>query len=127
MRGRLDVMGTHHPEVDRYLLALPKEQRTALRALREIVHETVPGVAETMDYRMPTFRAGDHVVCSLASQKHHMSLYICGEAVLAPFQDELSGLDCGSACVRFKSGAELNPELARRIIARAVELAAAAS
>ena len=116
-------MGIHHPEVDRYLLGLPSGQRKALRALRDIVHQTVPGVAETMDYLMPTFRSGDHIVCSLASQKHHMSLYICGDEVLEPFREELAGLDCGSACVRFRSGDEFNPELAKRIIARAVEVA----
>lgn len=116
-------MGTQNPEIDRYLITLPSSHRKALRALRAIVHQTVPGVSETMDYRMPTFRAGDHVICSLASQKHHITLYICGEAVLDPFREDLAGLDCGHACVRFRPDEEFSQDLAKRIIARAMEMA----
>jgi len=62
-------------EVDAYIQALPPDRSAALTALRNLVRETLPEARETMRYRMPTYEL-DEVVCSFASQKHYMSLYL---------------------------------------------------
>ena len=56
--------------VDAYLADLSE----ALTALRELTLETVPGVDESMQYRMPTYNLAGQSVCAMASQKRYMSL-----------------------------------------------------
>ncbi len=113
-------------EIDAYIAALENpDRRAALTRLRDVAHEAVPGVAESLDYSMPTFSKDGQVVCSLASQKHHMSLYTCGQVVLDAFAKELAGFNCGKGCVRFKKDADMPSGLAKRIIERAAEVAAA--
>lgn len=86
--------------VDAYLSALEPDRRAALEELRALVFETVPDVVETMRYRMPTYELGD-VVCSFASQKHYMSLYM-DVGLVEQHKEELKHLNVGKSCIRFK-------------------------
>lgn len=46
-------------EVEAYIQALPEHRRERLAALREAAHRTVPGLAESIEWKMPTFRKGE--------------------------------------------------------------------
>ena len=50
-------------------------RRIALAALRDLVRGTLPKATETIRYRVPTCEV-DEVICSFASQKQYMSLYL---------------------------------------------------
>jgi len=106
-------------EVEAYLSKLEPDRRAALEQIRSLVLATVPDVVETMRYRMPTFEL-EGMVCAVASQKHYMSLYV-DPALVAKYQEELQGLDCGKSCIRFKSIEKLSLDTVRRILEEAAQ------
>jgi uncharacterized protein YdhG (YjbR/CyaY superfamily) len=85
-----------------YFDRLPPDRRAALEAVRALIFQVVPDVVESMHYRMPTYeRPGGHVLCSMASQKHYMSLYM-DPRLVAQHKDALAHLSVGKSCIRFK-------------------------
>ena len=105
-------------EVDAYLSGLRTDRRAALEQLRALAFETVPDVVETMKYRMPTYELDD-VLCSFASQKHYMSLYMDVDLV-AKHKEALGHLDVGKSCIRFKRIEDLPLETVRQILVETV-------
>lgn len=109
--------------VDQYLASLPPERRTAIARLRDVVNARLPrGYEEVMQYGTiswivpasrlaETYNGQPLAVACLASQKHHMSLYLMavyGDAKLATwfkaaFKAAGKKLDMGKSCVRFKA------------------------
>jgi uncharacterized protein YdhG (YjbR/CyaY superfamily) len=108
------------PEVDAYLERLDPERRTALAEVRSLVLEAVPGVAETMKYRMPTYEYGGDTLCAFASQKRYMSLYL-EPRLVEKHSEELAGLDFGKSCIRFRRLEKLPLNTVRTILREAVE------
>lgn len=108
------------PEVDTYLSGLAPERRAALARLRSLVFEVVPDAMETIKYRMPTYLHQDHVICSFASQKRYMSLYI-DPATVDQHREELKGLDVGKSCIRFRSIDKLPLDTVRQMLNEVVE------
>jgi uncharacterized protein YdhG (YjbR/CyaY superfamily) len=105
-------------EVDTYFSDLEPDRQAALERVRELIFETVPGLSETMRYRMPTYEL-DEVVVALASQKNYMSLYMDTELV-EKYRSDLGHLNCGKSCVRFRKIDELPLETIQRIIEETV-------
>lgn len=103
-------------DIDAYLAKLSGEQHEALEALRDLIHATVPGLRETMKYKMPTFETTD-VVCSMAAQKHHMALYMCSPALVDTYRDKMAHLSVGKGCIRFKKLADLPLETIAELLA----------
>jgi uncharacterized protein YdhG (YjbR/CyaY superfamily) len=101
--------------VDAYLEVLAPERRAALATLRSLLHEVVPEAKETMRYGMPTYERDGEVLCSFASQKHYMSLYMDVELV-EQHADELAQLDVGKSCIRFKKLEQLPLDTVRAIL-----------
>ena len=112
-------MGDDTTQVDTYLSGLEPERRAALAALRLLVLDTVPGVVETMRYRMPTYEYKGGVVCAVASQKNYMSLYMDVDLV-ERHRDELAGLDVGKSCIRFRKLEKLPLDTVRTILQETV-------
>ena len=109
-----------NPEtVDAYLEGLPPERREALTRLRGLVRETVPQARETMQYGMPTYEYGGEVLCSMASQKQYMSLYMDVELV-AEHSGELAHLDVGKRSIRFRKLERLPEETVTAILRETV-------
>ena len=106
-------------EVDAYLGGLEPERRAALEQLRALVFETVPDAVETMRYRMPTYELDD-VVCSFASQKHYMSLYMDVD-LAEKHKGALKHLDVGKSCIRFKHIQDLPLDTVTQILKETVE------
>lgn len=106
--------------VDEYLENLAVDRKSALTELRELILTTVPEAAETLKYRMPTYEYADEVLCAFASQKHYMSLYMDTELVELHRQ-ELTGLDVGKSCIRFRKLEKLPPDIVRTILLETVE------
>ena len=101
--------------VDAYLEVLAPDRREALAALRSLVREVVPEAEETMRYRMPTYEKDGAVLCSFASQKRYMSLYMDAGQVEA-YRDQWAGLDVGKSCIRFKRLEQLPLDTVRAIL-----------
>ena len=153
--------------VDAYLAELPADRRHAVQAVRSVILANLDAEIEegmqygVIGYFVPhrVFPAGYHAdpkqplpFAALASQKHHLSLYLmglycgCGEGPGAPETPDArwfrqawaaSGkkLEMGKACVRFKHlddvpldviGQAIKRVTAQAFIARYVEARAAA-
>lgn len=116
--------------VAEYLAELPDDRRTAIEAVRKVILKNLgPGYEEGMSYGMigyyvphSLYPAGYHCdpkqpICfaGLASQKHHMSLYLMcvyGDEGHARWFREAwaktgKKLDMGKSCVRFKKVEDL--------------------
>lgn len=96
-------MGSRNGEVTTYIERCSPEHRHALAVLRDLAHESAPDAVETIRYKMPTFeRLDGGFVCSMASRKSYVSLYL-GQSAVEEHQDEFGALNTGRGCVRFKS------------------------
>ena len=108
--------------VDAYLEELPPERRAAIEAVRDVVRRNLPaGFEEGMAYGMiawyvplntfpDTYNGQPLGLAALASQKHHMSLYlnnVYGDPETerwfrARWATTGKRLDMGKSCVRFR-------------------------
>lgn len=116
--------------VAEYLNELPDDRRAAITKVRQVIRKNLPkGIAEGMQYGMigyfvphKIYPAGYHCdpkqplpFAGLASQKGHMSLYLCTlyqnpeleEWFKAKFAESGKKPDMGKGCVRFKKLADL--------------------
>jgi len=124
--------------VEQYLAELPPDRREAISAVRKVILENLPkGYVEMMQYGMigyaiplerypKTYNGQPLGIAALASQKHHMSVYL-NNVYSDPemekwFADEYrtSGkkLDMGKSCVRFKKLDDLPLDLIGKAVAR---------
>lgn len=106
--------------VDEYLESLEPRRRAALERLRNLVHEEVPGVSETMQYGMPYYEHNG-MLCAFASQKKYASFYVMNGEVVDQHRHLLNGFSVGKGCIRVKDGSELPEEVVRTLLRTAVE------
>lgn len=124
--------------VDEYLAELPDDRRESIEAVRSVILKKLPnGYEEGMQYGMigyfiplkrypDTYNGEALCLASLASQKHHMAVYLMNvygnPDVERWFMEEYkkSGkkLDMGKSCVRFKKLEDLPLELIGETIAK---------
>ena len=104
--------------VDAYLAGLEPGRRAALEQLRALVFATAPDAIKTMRYRLPTYEL-DGVLCSFASQKHYMSLYM-DVRLVEKHKAELEHLDVGKSCIRFKRIEDLPLDTVRQILVETI-------
>ena len=107
-------------DVAAYLAGLPDARRQVLTILRELILATVPGVKESMRYRMLTYDLGGRPVCAMASQKRYISLYL-DVPRLDAHREAFVGLDVGKSCVRFRRLDQLALDTVRTILRETVE------
>lgn len=130
-------MRSHAATVDEYLSSLPDDRRAAIAAVRQTILTHLPqGYEEAMNwgmiaYQVPletypdTYNGEPLMYAALASQKHHMAVYLTGiymsEDARREFEAayEATGkrLDVGKSCVRFKQLDDLPLELIGECIA----------
>lgn len=123
--------------VDDYLAALPDDRREALEEVRDVVLANLPdGYEEAMNwgmitYQVPlaiepdTYNGQPLMYAALASQKHHMALYLTSvyadDDEAASFREAYLAtgkrLDMGKSCVRFKRLDDLPLDLIGETIA----------
>ena len=123
--------------VEDYLEELPRERREALQEVRKVVLDNLPaGYVETMNwgvitYEIPLERYPDTynkrplMYAALASQKHHMSLYLMcvysHKESRIRFEEKFKArgkkLNMGKSCVRFKKVEDLPLDVVGETIA----------
>lgn len=103
-------------EIDAYIDGLPPDRKTAVAKLRALIQETLPQAEERIAYNMPGVAVtDDDLVCSYKSQKNYISLYMDVDLV-EKHKAELSGLNVGKSCIRFKRYEQLPQETIRAIL-----------
>ena len=109
--------------VDAYIEEAPAERQAALRRLRELCRETLPGYTESMTYGMPCYSRDGSVQAievSFASQKSYVSLYILKQDVLDAHRPELAGISLGKGCIRYTKPDRINYDVVRRMLEETV-------
>ena len=109
-----------------YVENLVDERRKIIEALDELIKKTVPRLKRWYAYNMLGYGKFEYTnykkevmqwpVIALASQKNHISIYICavhdGEYLAEKHKDNLGKVSVGKSCIRFKKLEDLNlPEL----------------
>ncbi len=123
--------------VDQYLAELPDDRRAALEEVRAVILANLPdGYEESMNWGMisyeiplerypPTYNKKPLGYAGLASQKHHMAVYLM-EIYSSPenratFEEQYRATgkryDVGKSCVRFRKVDDLPLDLIGRTIA----------
>jgi len=102
-------------DIDAYLANVPEAHREVLQRLRAQIREAVPEAAETISYKIPTFKYRGRALLYFASHKDHCSVYPVTDAMLEAGGDELSSRVAGKGTVRFKPGDPLPPRIVSRI------------
>ena len=123
---------------EEYLASLPDDRRDALARVRDLVNEHLPdGYVEQMDWDMiswvvplerypDTYNGKPLCYASLASQKHHMALYLMGVYGDASerawlerqYAERHLKLDMGKSCVRFRTLDALPLDVVGEAVAR---------
>ena len=104
------------PDVDAYIADFPPEVRALMEAVRAAIREAVPGLEETISYRMPAFKLMGRPLLYFAGFKHHLGLYpvpLDHEA----FRDDLAPYRSGQGTMRLPLDAPPPLDLLRRIAA----------
>jgi len=116
-------------DVDSYLTQVPEGRRAVLTEIRDACRRLLAGFAESMSYGMPTYSRDGTAEIAWASQKRYISLYVMRADVLNAHRGQLSGLDVGKGCIRYRSPAAVDftvvircSPLSRRAATRSAEL-----
>ncbi len=102
-------------DVDEYLAKVPAQRREALQRLRVLVEAIADDLTVNMEYGMPAYRVGPHLLCAYASQKNYMSLYLDMQLV-EKYRAEFGALNCGKSCIRFTRIEKLPFDTVTRIL-----------
>lgn len=90
--------------VDQYIAEAPEERREDLQRIREMIRDAAPNADECMRYGHPHWDL-DGSLFALASQKHHLSLYVAEKEIMAQVQprfQSLRGVSAAKSCLRFR-------------------------
>jgi uncharacterized protein YdhG (YjbR/CyaY superfamily) len=101
-------MQTGALDVDSYLAQVPAGRRVVLSRIRDACRALLLGFAESMTYGMPTYSRDGTAEVAWASQKQYISLYVMRSDVLNAHREQLSGLDTGKGCIRYRSPAAVD-------------------
>ncbi len=88
--------------VDDWLASVEPARAEAIRMLRQLCRDRLPGWSERMQWGMPGYGPdGADAAVSFNNQKQYIAFYP-GPTTLARFTDRLAGIDCGKGCVRYR-------------------------
>lgn len=97
--------------IEEYINVIPPERKKILVKIISILHEYFPELQGNMKYDMPSFEP----VCSIASQKNYISVYIHHFDVLDKYRNDIMSLKVGKSCIRFKNSDQLPEKVFRNI------------
>lgn len=110
-----------HPHVDFYIQNLPEPRKNVFNVLREKLHEWVPGLKESLQYRIPTF-SSMATLCAMASHKKYIGFYFANTELLASNKHSFAHLSVGQSCVRLQTLEDVPMHSFELIIKQSAEL-----
>jgi len=102
--------------MDEYISAFPPDAQALMQTLRATIREAVPGVEETISYKIPAFTLMGRYLIYFAGFKRHVGVYpvpLDHEA----FRDDLAPYRSGKGTMRLPLDAPPPLDLLRRIVA----------
>ncbi len=101
--------------LDQYMRSLTPERRIAMEKIRNIIRNTVPGLAEFMIEGVPTFFYHGEL-CSIQAQKSYIAFNLSNEVVFKNHKKELKKLNLGKSCFRFNSIEKLPIDVLKKML-----------
>lgn len=102
-------------EVDKYLKALPEDQRETLEKLRKTILSVAKGAEEKISYGMPTVYYKGNLV-HYAAFTNHMSLFGASAFMTKELKSELEGYKTSKGTIQFTVEKPLPVSLVKRIV-----------
>ena len=109
-------MRSHAEGVVSYLEDVPDDRREAVDRLARTCREELAGFEESMTYGMPSYARDGVVEVAFASQKQYISLYVLRTDVVAAHRDQLTGLNLGKSCIRYRTPDQLDEAVIRSML-----------
>jgi uncharacterized protein YdhG (YjbR/CyaY superfamily) len=103
-------------KVDTYLAAVPESQRAALKRLRRLLLDAVPGAEETIKTRVPAVRYRGKTVAGFGAARDHAALYVMFGDALVALKDKFESFDASRRVVRFNPSKPIPATLVRKVV-----------
>jgi len=103
-------------DVERFLAALPDDQRAALEKLRRSITAAVPRAEECMSYGLPAFRLDGKVLVCYGASANHCAFYPGSGTAVAAHAAELAGFSTSKGTIRFQPERPLPAALVRKLL-----------
>jgi uncharacterized protein YdhG (YjbR/CyaY superfamily) len=104
--------------IEAYVASVPDGQLAIFSHLRDLVLAPVPEAKEEIRWGMLTYD-DNGALFSLGAQKHHVSLYVMATQALKDMAEELSTIDHGRGCLRFKKLSDIPTDTIRKLLLHA--------
>jgi uncharacterized protein YdhG (YjbR/CyaY superfamily) len=101
--------------IDDYIAAFPQEVQAILQQIRQVIHETLPGLGETISYGMPTFTLNGKYLVYIAAHKKHIGLYPAPTGV-EEFHEAVALYGGGKGTLKFPLNKPMPFDLIRSIV-----------
>ena len=101
--------------IDAYVATFSPDVRSILQQIRQVIHETIPGLGETMSYGMPTFTLNGKYLVYIAAHKKHIGLYPAPTGVEA-FHEAVARYGGGKGTLKFPFDQPIPFDLIRTIV-----------
>lgn len=108
--------------VDSYVAKLPSPQKEIAQALCRIIREAAPQASEAIKWGQPTYELAG-MLCYFVATKDRVRFGFFAKVIQRDDAESLpEGVDEGLRHVKLRSMAEVNPELFKKWVKRAVKL-----
>jgi uncharacterized protein YdhG (YjbR/CyaY superfamily) len=101
--------------IDAYIATFAPDVQAILQQIRQVIHETIPGLGETMSYGMPTFTLHGKYVVYIAAHKKHIGLYPAPTGV-EEFHEAVALYGGGKGTLKFPLNKPMPFDLIRSIV-----------
>ena len=91
------------------------EVQAILQQIRQVIHEAVPNLGETINYGMPTFMLNGKYLVYIAAYKKHIGLYPAPRGV-EEFQEAVAQYGAGKGTLKFPLDRQIPFDLVRSIV-----------
>lgn len=104
------------PEVTKYLKALPLDKCKALEVVREMIHKSVPGIEETISYKIPCFKYFGKGLVSISASQKHLSLHIMSPLVAKKLNNDAGCFSLCGATIHFQPEKVITQALLNKVL-----------
>jgi uncharacterized protein YdhG (YjbR/CyaY superfamily) len=101
--------------IDAYIAAFPPEVQALLQQIRQVIHNTIPNLGETISYSMPTFTLNGKYLVYIAAHKKHIGLYPAPTGV-EEFHEAVALYGGGKGTLKFPLNKPMPFDLIRSIV-----------
>ena len=101
--------------IDAYIAAFPPEVQALLQQIRQVIHNTIPNLGETISYGMPTFTLNGRYLIHFGAYKKHIGLYPAPTGV-EEFHEAVALYGGGKGTLKFPLDKPMPFDLIRSIV-----------